>query len=55
MVSHRCAFFSAPHPQWLRIPHTLGADLASELAVSRQASRAPGEAAASWEPYLSSQ
>uniref|UniRef100_A0A3Q3J7I8 trypsin n=1 Tax=Monopterus albus TaxID=43700 RepID=A0A3Q3J7I8_MONAL len=25
--------FSAPHPQWLRIPHTLGADFAMELTI----------------------
>lgn len=32
-MSHRCAFLSAPHPQWLRIPHTLGAGLGMELVV----------------------
>lgn len=34
ILSHRCAFFSAPHPQWLRIPHKLDADLAMEQAIS---------------------
>lgn len=46
ILSHWCAFCSAPHPQWLRIPHTLDADLAMELAVSWKATAASGKAAA---------
>lgn len=46
ILSHRCAFFSAPYPQWLRIPHTIDADLAMGLATSKHATTVSGKAAA---------